>query len=1187
MFNTRLSSVLILVFFFFSFQKSYSQCFEIESILVDACDDGSNEGLNEMVRFKVGNNSLNTSTMSVVWPSNTWRNLLLDPTKVALMNTQILAAGGCGRLIEPVGGILPANSEVILITSYNFTLSLNVFGAINQNIYILFQNNPTSSSGHFANYSTAIGPRTLSINFGASCSDSVTYERSLLVNINGTYGPAFPDPLAAPLNNGSTVNFNPSGSPTYVNNGCVAPVPVFSVDAGTTPITDCSGSTISLIGTAQGQQSVAWSAPSGTFSNPTSVNSTYTIASGATGPITITLTATNPSSCIANITDTVTLNIGTISAPIIDSITQPTCATATGSAALSGLPSGNWTLNPGGITGSSTTTTVSNLATGTINYTVTNAANCTSSASAIVVINAQPSNPSAPIIGLITQPTCASATGNVALSGLPSGNWTLNPGGITGSSTTTTVSNLATGTINYTVTNAANCTSSASAIVVINAQPSNPSPPIIDSISQPTCTTSTGSVALSGLPSGNWSLNPGGISGSSTTTTIANLTSETINYTVTNAANCTSSASAIVVINAQPSNPTAPIIDLISQPTCATATGSAALSGLPSGSWTLNPGGITGSSTTTTVSNLATGTINYTVTNAANCTSSASANVVINAQPLNPTAPIIDSITQPTCATATGSVALSGLPSGNWTLIPGGITGSSITTTVSNLTTGTINYTVTNAANCTSSASANVVINAQPLNPSAPIIGLITQPTCATAKGSVALSGLPSGNWTLNPGGRSGSSTTTTVSNLATGTINYTVTNAANCTSSASANVVINAQPLNPSAPIIGLITQPTCATATGSVALSGLPSGNWTLNPGGITGSSTTTTVSNLATGTTNYTVTNAANCSSSASANVVINNQPATANPVFTPISPICFGTNITLPIISNNGISGTWSPLFNPTISTTYTFTPNGGQCLNPTTLQIEIIPLPKPIINDGVICIDAAGVTFHSYFLNTGLNALDYSFQWSLNGSTIATTTTTFEAFAAGFYTVVATNLVNGCSSLPTSATVFESNPATSFTAAVTSLYFSENATISATAIGGNGIYQFSLDYGLFQTSPIFENVVLGEHTISIKDTNECTNLLPVTLNTIGYPTYFTPNGDGFHDYWNIIGLENQPTAKVYIFDKYGKLIKQISTKSLGWDGTYNGNPVPSSDYWFTIEYLEPAAKTYKAHFSLKR
>ena len=136
MFKTRLNTVLILVFIFFSFQKTFSQCFEIESILVDACDSGSNEGLNEMVRFKVGASNINTSTMSVTWPSNTWRNLLLDPTKVALMNAQILAAGGCGQIIEPVSGVLPANSEVLLVTSNNFSLSLNVFGPITQNIYI-------------------------------------------------------------------------------------------------------------------------------------------------------------------------------------------------------------------------------------------------------------------------------------------------------------------------------------------------------------------------------------------------------------------------------------------------------------------------------------------------------------------------------------------------------------------------------------------------------------------------------------------------------------------------------------------------------------------------------------------------------------------------------------------------------------------------------------------------------------------------------------------------------------------------------------------------------------------------------------------------------------------------------------------------------------------------------------------
>ena len=96
---------------------------------------------------------------------------------------------------------------------------------------------------------------------------------------------------------------------------------------------------------------------------------------------------------------------------------------------------------------------------------------------------------------------------------------------------------------------------------------------------------------------------------------------------------------------------------------------------------------------------------------------------------------------------------------------------------------------------CTSPASANIVINAQPPTPTAPVVGAITQPTCTVATGSVVLSGLPAGNWTINPGGINGNTATTTINNLAPGTYNYTVTNAAGCTSPASANIVINAQP--------------------------------------------------------------------------------------------------------------------------------------------------------------------------------------------------------------------------------------------------------------------------------------------------------------------------------------------------------------------------------------------------------
>jgi gliding motility-associated-like protein len=63
---------------------------------------------------------------------------------------------------------------------------------------------------------------------------------------------------------------------------------------------------------------------------------------------------------------------------------------------------------------------------------------------------------------------------------------------------------------------------------------------------------------------------------------------------------------------------------------------------------------------------------------------------------------------------------------------------------------------------------------------------------------------------------------------------------------------------------------------------------------------------------------------------------------------------------------------------------------------------------------------------------------------------------------------------------------------------------------------------------------------------------------------------TPNGDGANDYWNLKGLNGSiyKNAKIFIFDRYGKL-KQLNPYGVGWDGNYNGNSLPSDDYWYTI------------------
>jgi gliding motility-associated-like protein len=85
--------------------------------------------------------------------------------------------------------------------------------------------------------------------------------------------------------------------------------------------------------------------------------------------------------------------------------------------------------------------------------------------------------------------------------------------------------------------------------------------------------------------------------------------------------------------------------------------------------------------------------------------------------------------------------------------------------------------------------------------------------------------------------------------------------------------------------------------------------------------------------------------------------------------------------------------------------------------------------------------------------------------------------------------------------------------------------------------------------------------------------------------LNYPHYFTPNGDGIHDYWYIKHSENEPQFQVYIYDRYGKLITGFPSGSVGWDGTLNGRQLFSDDYWFVVQRED--GRLLKGHFTLKR
>jgi gliding motility-associated-like protein len=278
-------------------------------------------------------------------------------------------------------------------------------------------------------------------------------------------------------------------------------------------------------------------------------------------------------------------------------------------------------------------------------------------------------------------------------------------------------------------------------------------------------------------------------------------------------------------------------------------------------------------------------------------------------------------------------------------------------------------------------------------------------------------------------------------------------------------------------------------------------------------------------------------------------------TVNPYLTPIfpvqDPICFGDNLVLPTLSTNGINGSWSPAFNNTNTTTYTFTPAIGQCAANTTLTVEILSLP-PIDagNNITICEDS--------FIQLGATGgIQYSWSGGIQNNL------PFQPSQTAVYYVIGTD-VNGCEAIDSVAVVLIPIPNAQFSADVNSgtaplaVNFTNSSSNSTNYNWnfGDGNENSSLD--LSNVSNTFS--IPGEYTVWLVASNGfCSDSIMTVINVLSagapeieIPNVFTPNGDNTNEEW-IIQTTNIASIEVIILNRWGNVMAEINDLATGWNG----------------------------------
>ena len=398
--STSSTVVLTLFVLCLAFSRVQAQtttsCFEITGILADACD--LPEPDNEMVFFTIGPAPLNVSALTITWPNLPFQGFEQNATTAAIVagfNASV-ANPTCGQIIEPIGGVLPANAKVVLVTGTQTNSSAYSFANLTGTLYMIFQTSSGNTAGYFKNWgnssagspSNDFTPRTLTMDFGGGCTETVSYIPNDLVDINGNHS----------ADNGALALFDQAGNVSYANYNCSIPPLVFSVSASPTTICPSATTTVTCAVASGYYVSGSWSGGSGTFSDPNSLVTTYTASASSTGTETLTFSINNGCTVVSQ-----SVQI-TISASPAVTISGPT-STCTGSPiTLTAAGANTYAWSTG-----ATSASISVSASGT--YTVTGTNGCgTASASQVVSAGASPT-----VLITPSGPTSFCAGGSVTL----------------------------------------------------------------------------------------------------------------------------------------------------------------------------------------------------------------------------------------------------------------------------------------------------------------------------------------------------------------------------------------------------------------------------------------------------------------------------------------------------------------------------------------------------------------------------------------------------------------------------------------------------------------------------------------------------------------------------------------------------------------------------------------------------